>query len=253
MTSKTAPRPRLGGFEHAFSRPFHLETRNFTERRALRRSEVFQNPPLPPGKGMPVIMAPGFMGGEGSVKLLASWFKRAGYQPIVAPVGRNALDSPRMLGRVMDCLTTTYIEYQRPVFLLGHSRGGQLVRVAARRHPHAVAGVLTMGTPLRELLPAHAVVRFPVEMLMFLGRLGLSDQKEEKLFQADILKPLPEHVPFACIWSPSDGIVNGPDCRDPQADNIEVNSSHVGMLWNPNIYKAIAQWFTERQGDLHDA
>jgi hypothetical protein len=46
-------------------------------------------------------------------------------------------------------------------------------------------------------------------------------------------------VRAVAIHSRSDGIVDWRSCLDPDAERIEVNSSHVGMAVNSEVYRLL--------------
>jgi len=54
--------------------------------------------------------------------------------------------------------------------------------------------------------------------------------------------PLPALVPQIAIFTKTDGIVDWRSCvnDDPEAD-IEVSGTHVGLAWNPKVYRIIAE------------
>ena len=47
-------------------------------------------------------------------------------------------------------------------------------------------------------------------------------------------------MPFASVYSRSDGIVNWQACLDPAARQIKVSSSHCGMGVHPDVYMVLA-------------
>jgi hypothetical protein len=61
--------------------------------------------------------------------------------------------------------------------------------------------------------------------------------------------PLPDGVGFVSIYSRSDGIVDWHACLDPAAERyVEVDSSHIGMGLNPQVYRAIADALADFRG-----
>jgi hypothetical protein len=53
--------------------------------------------------------------------------------------------------------------------------------------------------------------------------------------------PFPGQVGFTSIFSRSDGIVDWRACLDPEADHVEVESSHVGMAVNAAVWRVLAE------------
>jgi hypothetical protein len=55
----------------------------------------------------------------------------------------------------------------------------------------------------------------------------------------------PDDVAYLSIWSRLDGVVNPRACHDPAARLVEVRSSHCGMAWNPEVFRAVLDELTE--------
>jgi pimeloyl-ACP methyl ester carboxylesterase len=119
------------------------------------------------------------------------------------------------------------------VSLVGWSLGGLYARALALAAPGEVRQVLTLGTPI-DGEPRPADLWRGYERLT--GRpMGLPADL------GDLHGPLP--VPTSSLYSRSDGIVPWqhsllPD--GPQAENIEVESSHLGLGVHPLTLYAIA-------------
>jgi hypothetical protein len=47
-------------------------------------------------------------------------------------------------------------------------------------------------------------------------------------------------VPAVAIYSLDDGVVSWESCQDPEAEWVEVASSHTGMATDPAVYAALA-------------
>ena len=50
-------------------------------------------------------------------------------------------------------------------------------------------------------------------------------------------------VPHTVIYSDSDGVVAGFDCRDTSdlPDNVEIVGSHIGLVINPEAFQVVAE------------
>jgi hypothetical protein len=54
---------------------------------------------------------------------------------------------------------------------------------------------------------------------------------------------LPRQVRMTAVYSRGDRIVRHPASleRDPRAENIEVRGSHIGLVFNPAVYRVLAR------------
>ena len=83
---------------------------------------------MPRGDGRPVILMPGFGGGDQTLLVLAAWLRRIGYRPHICGFVANLGCSDRAADRVDRRLELLYERHGRRVALVGHSRGGHYVR-----------------------------------------------------------------------------------------------------------------------------
>ena len=83
-----------------------------------------------------------------------------------------------------------------------------------------------------------------VAMLASLGIPGMfsrscADGECCELFRRDLIATLPQGLNATAIYSRSDGIVDWRACLDPDAERIEVSSSHCGMAVNAEVYRVL--------------
>jgi len=236
--------------------PLLQETRFPFELRALRRSPVWRGDGVPHGSGEPVLLLPGFMAGDSSLSFMANWLKRVGYTPRRAGIRANIDCSEKAVRTLERRIEMSVSETGKPMQLIGHSRGGMFARVLAVRRPDLVAGIITLGTPhLATMGDLHPVLQGQINALCRLGNLGLGvlsgrcragapGQPEGsgccEEFWVDQTAAFPRRVPFASVYSRSDGIVNWQACLDPGARQIKVSSSHCGMGVHPEVYMVLA-------------
>ena len=120
-----------------------------------------------------------------------------------------------------------------PVALVGWSLGGVVAREVARRHPEAVRRVITFGTPL--VGTAHTVfARF--------GR--REDASRLAAYAAHRDRTDPIRVPVTVVLSRRDGVVDWRSCLDHHslaADHVEVRSTHLGMVVDPDVWLTVAR------------
>ncbi len=86
---------------------------------------------VPRGDGRPVMLMPGFGGGDQTLLVLAAWLRRIGYRPHTCGFVANLGCSDRAVDRVERRLELLYDRHGRRVALIGHSRGGHYVRALA--------------------------------------------------------------------------------------------------------------------------
>jgi pimeloyl-ACP methyl ester carboxylesterase len=228
--------------------PIWGEARVAFEHAALRRHPAFRGEGIAVGDGAPVLLVPGFLAGDVSLGVMAQWLARIGYRPCRAGIRANVDCTSRALERLDRQLERFADRHGRKVMIIGQSRGGSMARVIAVRRPDLVAGIVCLGSPVVDPLAVHPFVRAQVEAVALLGSLGVRGLFSHacqfgdccRQTRADATAAWPEEVGFTSVYSRSDGIVDWRACLDPDAQHIEVDSSHVGMAVNPTVYQVIA-------------
>ena len=242
--------------------PIWREGRFALERAALLRDPVWRGEGTAPGHGEPVMLIAGFMAGDLSLGAMAGWLRRLGYRPVRAGLRVNADCTEETLQRLERELERAVARHGARAWIVGHSRGGTMARVLAVRRPDLVAGIVCLGSPLRDQFEVHPLVRVQIRAVAMLGTLGVpglfrhhcrdrccADAHEQ------LLGPFPEDVAFTSIFSRSDGVVGWRACLDPAAQAVEVDASHCGMAVNREVYRALAGALSgERspEGDVDD-
>ncbi len=132
--------------------------------------------------------------------------------------------------------------------LVGHSRGGMIVKLAAQRRPDLVAGIVVLSAPVTGTLSVAAHVRKQLELLFRLNRRGLRALIAEDCvvgecadrIAAELTSPFPAGVAYTSVYTRADAIIDWRTCLDPAADLIEVESSHTGMGMDPAVHRLVA-------------
>jgi triacylglycerol lipase len=229
--------------------PLWREARLGLEAAALLRDPVLRGHGLRDGRGLPVLLIPGFLAGDSSLGPMAGWLKRAGYRPTRAGMRANVACSADLLERLEERLERVVGEQGKRAVVIGQSRGGSLAKVLAARRPDLVAGIVTLGSPQLAPLAVHPLVRLQLHAVGALGSLGAPGLFRRSCldgeccadFWSKLAGPLPAGVGLVTVYSRSDGIVDWRACLDPDADEqVEIGSSHVGMAVSPAAWKAIA-------------
>jgi triacylglycerol lipase len=203
---------------------------------------------VPHGDGRPVILMPGFGGGDQTLLMLAAWLRRIGYRPRTCGFVANLGCSDRALDRVERQLESVERRHGRRVALIGHSRGGHYARALGHRRPELVSHAISLGAGLRQMLS----VSYPTQIaaagvrraLHHTGRLRsercLTDACE-CAFTRDFQGAFPvDRVRLTSIYSKGDGVVRWQAALVPYGDCVEVTGSHVGLIFNRKTYRAIA-------------
>jgi triacylglycerol lipase len=212
---------------------------------ALRAAPVFYGCGVSRGDGSAAVLVPGFLGTDWYLLELYGWLGRIGYRPYLSRIGRNAECLELLSQRLLVTIETARAETGRAVHLIGHSLGGMLARSMARRRPDLVASVVTLGSPFR------GVRSHPLVLLA-------SDRVRQQVRRDDrpdcytgycgcpavtsLEATFPTSVPQLAVYTKSDGIVDWRVCvNDDPATNVAVAGTHVGLVANPEAYRAIAR------------
>jgi len=140
---------------------------------------------------------------------------------------------PYVIDRLYDRVIEEHRATGEPIALIGWSLGGYMAREVARDLPEIVERVITMGSP---------VVGGPrytaVASLFARGGQDL-DWIEKEIERRE--KRLIEQ-PITAIYSKTDGIVGWTATLDrysPRVRHVEVDAAHLGMGFNPRIWREV--------------
>lgn len=196
-----------------------------------------------------VLLVPGFMAGDQSLSALRGWLSRRGSRTASAGIWLNVDCSERTARAVEVRLRRLAVRAQRPVMVIGQSRGGEVARVLAVRNPDLVGSLVMLGSPVLDPLSVGPTVLRAVRSVARLGDLGVPGAFSSQCgagaccaaFRDDLQAPLPPAVRAVAIYSRSDGVVSWRACLDACADQVEVESSHSGMAVNRAVYQVLAE------------
>lgn len=175
------------------------------------------------GDGHPVLVIPGLGAGDRSTRPLRNFLDLLGYRSSPWRQGRNR---GRMAGldESLASLLTELASAENVsgkvdsrVSLIGWSLGGVHALKLARRLPHLIRQVITLGSPL-----------------------------------GDEQNPAPaQPYPITAIYSRSDAIVPWRLSRITarlRSENVEVHGSHLGLGVNPSVFLVIADRLAQPEG-----
>jgi pimeloyl-ACP methyl ester carboxylesterase len=137
------------------------------------------------------------------------------------------------------------------VTIVGQSRGGIVARALAVMRPDLVAGIVTLGSPVRGMLHIHPLVLGTVGVVGALGTLRVPHVFTWRClrgpccagFRAALEEPrFPADVGYVAVFSRNDGIVQWRACLDPAAgEHVEIDSSHCGMAVHRDVYTVVGR------------
>ncbi|WP_051261854.1 esterase/lipase family protein [Desulfovibrio inopinatus] len=188
--------------------------------------------------GVPVVFVHGLYHSS------AAWFA---FRFRIGTIGRRptfALTYPSFFqnidticSRLEDTIETALKETeQKHVILVGHSLGGLVIRryLTTSQQAHAVAGIVTLGTPHRGSILAHLAT----------GHLGRSIAPDGALIKKLEQHPLP-NIPKMCLYSCIDNMVVPGKNLIPRDSGwvIEATApvSHTFMLIYPPVIRRVRQ------------
>ena len=232
----------------------HLrETRWQLELSRLLVDPVFRGNGVPRGDGRPIILMPGFGGGDQTLVVLANWLRRIGYRPHTCGFVANLGCSDRAAERVERRLERLEARHGRRTALVGHSRGGHYARALGHRRPELVSHAISIGAGLRQMLatsyPTQAAAATARQVVLRSGRARSPRCLTEACdcrFAWDYGAPFPDdRVRLTSIYSRGDGVVRWQAALVPYGNCVEVTGSHVGLIFNRKTYTAIAAALAE--------
>jgi pimeloyl-ACP methyl ester carboxylesterase len=115
--------------------------------------------------------------------------------------------------------------------------GGVIAREVALHHPNLIRRVITMGSPITG---GPKYTAFADQLAS--GGVDL-DAIEAHIHHRQRTSP-PLQVPVTAIFSRRDGVVAWQACIDQinqGVEHVEVKSSHLGLGFDPEVYRLIAR------------
>lgn len=198
------------------------------------------------GDGHAVMTLPGFLAGDSSTRVLRRYCQDWGYDSHPWEQGRNlGLSHSRDIEQSLDQrLEELYRKSGKKVSLIGWSLGGLFAREMARRNPDLVRMVITLGSPIGNPRATNAW-----RLYEFLSGTSIDEAKIQKRVRA-LRDPL-QNVPVTAIYSRTDAIVSWQISKLPEGklvENLGINTSHLGMGFNPAVLYAIADRLRQPEG-----
>ena len=190
------------------------------------------------GSTDPVLIIPGYHCKDEYTTMFQEFLTRLGYTVYGWEQGINFAQMYQFT-ILRRHLLRIYKKHQKPVRLIGYSLGGLYARKLASEHPEAVHSVVTVGAPIYQDVEGSSM-RF----IKLFAKLAGADSRIQ-----EFLDCIDEHpkVLTTVIYSKTDGIVHWRDALDkvsgPNLKHICITGSHVGMMFNPMVWRTIRQTY----------
>jgi pimeloyl-ACP methyl ester carboxylesterase len=194
------------------------------------------------------VLVPGFLAGDGSLRVMRGWLGRMGYDAHAAGILANVDCSDRALDRLDELVEGIHRRTGRRVALIGHSRGAHFAKALAHRRPERVSCAVSLGagldTPFDISVPTRMAIAAFRELHAVtsdrVARNGCFTDTCRCAFARDYAGAFPESIELTSIYSKGDGVVRWRACVVPYARNVEVTGSHVGLAFNRKAYREVA-------------
>lgn len=199
------------------------------------------------GANRPVLVLPGFSAHDGMTGRLRGHLRQRGWRVHGWGLGSNRGLTEDIVAGLPERFAALADRYEQPVSLVGWSFGGVLARWLAHEHPDLVRQVVCLGSPWRaEGERTRATALFERSR----AKHGIAPNARDIV--DGLRAPVP--VPLTAVWSKTDGIVPWRGCtvderRVPPAENVEVVSSHVGMVANPVVLSVVVDRLRQDPAD----
>ncbi len=197
---------------------------------------------IPRGDGSAVIVVPGFFSNDQHTSPLRSELRSGNYDSRSSGIWFANLNPEAHEDGIIEEVDKAFADTGRKVHLIGHSLGGIMVRAVAARRSEKVKSVTTLGSPLHgepeEII--NPMVLKAAEWLIPI----LRDRSRLEKRKREIAESLRHKgVRATSIYTKRDGVVDWRACVDPDPgnENIEVVSTHIGLIFHRRVYGHIGE------------
>jgi triacylglycerol lipase len=209
------------------------------------------------GDGKPVVVIPGFLGNDFYLQPLRKWLRCTGYTPIESTLNINAGCLQRVTHQVLDQITSKLDGDSSSIALIGHSRGGGLAWALASHFQERVSHLVMLGAPIVSMMAsveagepvttplgttARTLMRFST-MIRHVMDPDCDFPKCGCPFAANLTRPLSPSTSILSIYGRDDLIVSK-EAQITDGETMQVNASHIGLVYNPEVYRAIGRFLS---------
>lgn len=192
------------------------------------------------GKKEKIIICPGYATDDTITIPLRKFLENLNYNPIGWGLGRNHGNVPILLEELNKKIHSEFEKENEKIILIGWSLGGYIARESARDNQDKISKIITLGSP---------VIGGPkYTSLAEIYRLQQKVNIDELEKEIDERFKNPIHLSMISIYSKKDNLVGYEACIDhysPNVKNIEIDSTHIGLIANYQSYKLIAEFLAE--------
>jgi len=232
----------------------------FQELMRLMADPIFYGAGVPKGDGRFVLALPGLFGNDWYLQPLHSWLSRIGYRPVNSTFWVNAGCPERLTRQAEEALERRLRSADRPVAIIGHSRGGILAKAIASRLGERASHLILLGSPVGAIMRYRwgSASSAPTAASK---RLADASSRVRSLldpdcnapdcgcpFTADLQSGLNPKTKVVSIYSREDPIVPAWSCEVPGGQNIEVSGTHTGLAFNRRVYRVLGDVLTDSGG-----
>jgi triacylglycerol lipase len=240
---------------------------------ALQRDPAYLGIGVPRGDGRTVLVLPGLFGNDFYLQPLRHWLRLIGYRPVNSTLTVNAGCPQRLRQQVEANLARVRARSRsggdKPIAIIGHSRGGMLAWAIAGHLRDAVSHLVLLGSPAPAVVammsmpgpapggpgrgPVGTVPSGVPNSVAAAGRRSLQLLDPDCNvpdcgcpYTEDLRRPLSAQTRILCVYSRDDQIVPASAAHLEGANNVEVSGTHSGLVYNRAVYPVVARFLAER-------
>jgi triacylglycerol lipase len=225
---------------------------------ALLADPVFYGIRVPRGDGKLVVIIPGFMGSDFYLMPMLNWLGRMGYTTVRSSLNLSAGCLHRSCEQVKAQIDRHLARGQRPVALIGHSRGGAVAWALAAQMREQVSHLVMLGAGFpgfhRSVENGTHNIRLSglTQMLLHANKLSRRvldpdcqfPSCEGCSFSDHAERPLSQATALVSIYG-TDDLVIPEEAKMFEGQIIHVRTAHVGLVYYPQVYRILGRFLAQ--------